>query len=387
MRIARIVVTAACLVASARALAEGPEAVDGTADCCEVTACPESGPGIYGGAEYVLWWLREGRMPALLTTSSFASRGLLGRPDTEVLYGDDRIETRHGDRFNGTRLTLGYWLTDDHSLAIEGSAVFLERDSTHFKATSDGNVLLARPYFSALDGSPQSEIIADPTRSGGFVGYSRVELFTQEANLVLPLTASPAFRLDLLAGAKFLQMRDRADFTAAGKSLPDEATIFGLEDHLRVHDFFYGGQLGLRGEYTLGRWFVNVRGEAALGGNAQQVRTFGERITQTPLLRATEPFGLAVLPTNTGTFQRTVVDCVYEVNVNLGYHLTRGWRIFVGYTFLGWNNSIRAGDQVDLTVNPTQLTGPLVGPARPGIPFKEDFFWAQGVNTGLEYRW
>src|SRR5579885_1725992 len=70
---------------------------------------PAAGPRLLVGVEYVLWWLREGRMPATLTTSSQASRGLLGEPDTRVLYGDERLPTRHGDRFNGVRASLAYW--------------------------------------------------------------------------------------------------------------------------------------------------------------------------------------------------------------------------------------------------------------------------------------
>jgi hypothetical protein len=82
-----------------------------------------------------------------------------------------------------------------------------------------------------------------------------------------------------------------------------------------------------------------------------------------------------------------VLDAVYETGVNIGWQLTEHWQIFAGYTFFGWQNPIRAGDQVDLVVNSTQITGLLVGPARPTIPFKEDFFWAQGVNVGLAFRW
>jgi hypothetical protein len=52
-----------------------------------------------------------------------------------------------------------------------------------------------------------------------------------------------------------------------------------------------------------------------------------------------------------------------------------------------WDSPIRSGDQVDQVVNPSQFTGSLVGPAAPGVPFREDFFWAQGVNLGVEFRW
>jgi Putative beta barrel porin-7 (BBP7) len=353
---------------------------------------------LYGQLEYVLWWLREGRVPPLLTTSSPTSAGRLGEPDTRVLYGDDRLETRHGDRFNGARFTVGWWLNDGQDLAIEADGFFLERDSTYFKAVSAGEMLLARPYFDAQTGASLSKIIAGPdpapgrvfsdlARSGGFVGYSRVELFGQQLNLILPLWQDATCRVDLLGGARFLQMRDRLDLTAAGHEGSNQVDEFGLTDHFRVDDRFYGGQLGLRGEAKLGSWFVNLRGTAALGGTEQVVRAFGETIFQTPLLRTVQPYGLAVLPSNTGHFTRTDLDAVFEVGANVGYQFGPHFRVFAGYTFLYWNNPIRAGDQVDLSVNASQLRGGQGGPARPSIPFHEDPFWAQGLNAGLEFRW
>ncbi|MBY0522339.1 MAG: BBP7 family outer membrane beta-barrel protein [Gemmataceae bacterium] len=371
------------------ALAEPPAVVEPASEVLNAESQPPC-QRLSAEVEYVMWWLRQGRVPTILTTSSFASGGRLDQPDTRVVYGDQRLETRHNDRFIGTRFGVGYWFDPEQTIGIEGRAVFLERDSTWFRATSDGSQLLARPYFNP-DGSAGSEIVAGPTpagiRSGGFNGYSRIELFDQEANLMFGLTSSASFRLDLLAGVRFLQMRDRTDLTTAGKLLPDQAVVYGQSDHYRVHDLFYGGQLGLRGEYGGERWFVNFRGEAALGGNDQQVRTFGQRVYHTPAERMVTPVGLSVLPSNTGTFTRTELNGIYELNFNVGRRIGTHWRAFVGYTLLMWDSPIRSGDQVDLVVNTSQLNGPLAGPARPGIPFKEDFFWAQGYNVGLEFAW
>ncbi len=341
--------------------------------------------------EYLLWWLREGRVPPLLTTSSPASAGILGRPDTRVLYGDDRLETRHGDRFNGLRGYLGYWFDDCHTLGIEGSAFFLERDSTHFKAVSDGSQVLARPFINALDGNQASEVIAGPsrfgTRTGQFVGYSRVELFGEEANFKTTLCGNESYRLELLIGARFLQMRDRIDLTATGHPLASPSTLLGLTDHFRVEDHFYGGNVGLRGQWTHGRWGLCLAGEVAPGVTDAPVRAFGDRLFQTPTQRLTAPYGLAVQPTNSGNFSHSDFDVVSQLTLNASYRLTHCVTFFVGYTFLYWANPLRAGDQVDLEVNPTLATNAPHGPARPAIPFRTDSFWAQGVNAGLQFSW
>jgi hypothetical protein len=371
-----------CLLTICVLLADSARAETNECDTEAASDCER----LYGHVEYLMWYLREGRIPPLLTTGLAASAGRLGSADTEVLYGGDRLETRHGDRFFGTRLTAGYWFDQDQSIGLEGRAIFLERDSTYFKAVSDGTTLLARPYVDALTGSPASEILAGSApgglRSGGFVGYSRIELFDQEVNVQAALSAGAQWRLDALAGVHFLQMRDRLDVTSTGRSLPDLADLYGLTDHFRADDQFYGGQLGMRGEYNLGPWFLTARGEAALGGTVQTVRAFGDRTFQTPFGKTVQPFGLAVQPSNTGRFTRADLDAVYEVGIDAGCRLTSHIAVFVGYTFIGWNNPIRSGDQVDLVIN----TG-RAGPARPAIPFKEDFLWAQGVNVGLNFSW
>jgi hypothetical protein len=332
--------------------------------------------------DYVLWWLREGRLPPALTTSSPASRGLLGLPDTQTLYGDDRLETRHGDRFNGLRFTLDYWFGEERNIGIEGRAFFLERDSTHFKAQSDGSTLLAIPFFNP-DGSPGSDIIAGQTaaglKSGGYVGYSRIELFGEEANCVARLLDMGSFHLLGLAGARFLQMRDRTDLTAAGHLLPAQTTLFGLEDHFRTANAYYGGQVGLREVLDLGPWSLNLGGDIGLGGNAEQVRAFGQQILQTPTQRIVTPTGLFVQQSNTGTFNHTDLNMVAEANLNVGYRVCKHMQLIVGYTFLLWDGVLRAGDQIDQVINPNGT--------RPAIPFKEDLFWAQGVNAGAVFSW
>ena len=57
--------------------------------------------------------------------------------------------------------------------------------------------------------------------------------------------------------------------------------------------------------------------------------------------------------------------------------------------FLFLSNVARPGNQIDRTVNTTQLFGtpPVVGPARPAPLFNQSDFWAQGVNVGLEFHW
>ena len=157
----------------------------------------------------------------------------------------------------------------------------------------------------------------------------------------------------------------------------------GLEDHYRVEDAYYGGQVGLRGEARYGGWFVNLRGEVGLGGNVAHVRAFGSSLYQTPAERLVTPTGLTVQASNTGTFDHTTLNMVSEAGLNVGYRVTDWLRIYAGYTFLLWDSPLRSGNQIDLVVNTRAGTAP----ARQAIPFKEDLFWAQGLNAGVEFAW
>ena len=85
------------------------------------------------------------------------------------------------------------------------------------------------------------------------------------------------------------------------------------------------------------------------------------------------PTGLTVQASNTGTFERAAVNMVSEAGVNIGYRLSRHARLYGGYTFLLWDGVLRSGDQID--------------PAGATIPFKDDVFWAQGVDVGLTFSW
>ncbi len=63
-------------------------------------------------------------------------------------------------------------------------------------------------------------------------------------------------------------------------------------------------------------------------------------------------------------------------------------RVHAGYSFLYWSEVVRAGDQVDLVVNPDLLPPPLPGasPLRPAFQFQGTGIWAQGIDLGIEFR-
>jgi Putative beta barrel porin-7 (BBP7) len=368
-------------------IGDGPLSEASSAEPCPIPADER----LRIDVDFLYWFLERMRVPALLTTGTQESGGVLGEPGTETLYGDDRLESRH-DRYVGVRFGADYWFDDTRTWGLNGSAFFLERDSSNFTVKWSSIPFLARPYVDAANGRESAHIIAGPSPgigdlTGAFNAYSRIELFGQDANLLYGLTQGANWRLDALGGFRFLQMRERLDLTGVSRILPDETILLSATDHFDTFDKFFGVQAGLRGEVRRGRWFVEGKIALSIGGDDQEIRTYGNRIYQTPQEKLTTDYGVLVLPSNRGTFERGAFDFVTDVGLNVGCDLTQHIRARVGYSLLTWLNPVRPGDQI-APVNLAEVAPgapPFTG--QPSVPFREDFFWAQGVNAGLEFRW
>ena len=62
--------------------------------------------------------------------------------------------------------------------------------------------------------------------------------------------------------------------------------------------------------------------------------------------------------------------------------------MYAGYDFVYLSDVLRAGDQIDLRVNPTFLppVRSAVGPALPVFAPQSTDFWMQGVSAGVQVR-
>jgi hypothetical protein len=128
--------------------------------------------------------------------------------------------------------------------------------------------------------------------------------------------------------------------------------------------------------------FLQTHGDVGLCANEEHLRIFSDRLSATPTTRLATPLGLNVQASNI-EYHRTELSLVSEVGVQVGFQLTSHVRLFAGYTFLLWDGVVRSGDQIDPVVNTRAGTAPL----RPAVLFKDDLFWAQGLNAGLDFSW
>lgn len=349
----------------------------------------------WGSAEYLLWFIRGQRVPPLLTSGSVADNppGAIGQPGTTVLLGNQNLAN---NPYSGVRLRGGFWLDDCHRWGFELGGFFLGGNNNTFTSSSMGVPFLARPFFNAQTGQEDIEAVATPNGlAGTFTAVNTFFLYGAEANLRRNLCCGCNWFLDGYVGWRLLGLNESLSMTenlavtnSTNPNLPTGST-FLVNDRFGTSNLFNGAQVGLFGEYRVGRWFANVRNSIALGGTQQVVNISGSTISQGPGIPATTgQGGLLAQSSNIGTHTRSMVSWVEEIGFHVGYQFTPHIGAFVGYNFLYWSSVVRPAEQIDRVVNPN-LIPPATGggPSRPEFSFNGANFWVQGIDFGVRILW
>ena len=384
-----------------------PPAVPGVDPVLEpgVVAAPVT--RAYLRAEYLLWWLKNDNAPALVTTGDpnnpFVA-GALGNPDTRQLFGGNLVR----NPFSGVRLMGGYFIDDCGTKAIEVGGFFLAPRSRDFTASSAQFPVLTRPFF-AVNPELNQEFVQRVAFPGAQVGSINIHAPTQlwglEANLLCQCCCGCDYWLYLLAGPRYLNLREGLTIVESIQSLPGDPIFMGARisvfDSFSTQNQFYGGQVGAFGRWYRGPFSVDATVKVALGVTHQQASVAGNETVANPNGTVQSSLGgLLALNSNIGTRSRDTFGFVPEVGFRLGYAVTDYMRLLVGYNFLYWNSVVRPGDQIDrgldvtripnFPVNFNPLTGQTitptpVSPPRPAPLFNTTDFWAQGLTFGVEF--
>jgi hypothetical protein len=377
---------------------------------CRSGCCEPCGPDECGwvSAELLLWFAKSAPTPPLVTASpagtARADAGVLGVPGTTTLFGGQNI---NGELRPGFRLRAGVWLDECRRCGLEGNFLFLGNNSENVTFGSlDGSAIVGRPFFNALTGRPDAQLVSFPGVLSGTVNVdSSFNFFAggvgYRHNLCcsacVPTDCSgcmPGYRIDLIGGYVPVRLTEDLNITENltaldGTTGVPRGTNIIVRDRFRTVNEFHGGQVGLAGEVRRGCCFVDWRTSVALGNLRREVTIGGDTTVAVPgQLPVVRPGGLLTQPSNIGTYTSNVFAVLPEVSFNIGYELYPGLRLFAGYTFLYLNNVYRPGDQVDTTVNPTYLTGvPVADPARPAFLGRSSDFFVQGVSLGMSLHY
>lgn len=364
---------------------------------CPACDCLCGPPGrVWVSAEWLYWATAGQSLPPLVTTAPpgtpRATAGTIGGPGTVVLFGDRRA---NNDFRNGFRVNAGAWLDECQRCGVEVNFFFLQRSRQGVAAGSDGSAIITRPFFNALTGRPDTQLVSFPgIVAGSVAAEAESQLIGGGVNWVKNCCCSCCARLDLLVGYRYLNLRDDLTVQESLSTLPGAGlpvgTQFGIVDHFHTDNDFHGPVVGFAWERRFGNVFAGARASLAMGVTHQEVTIDGSTvIAPAGAVAAAYPGGLLTQPTNLGRYTSDRFAVVPEVAVRLGVQATERLRAFVGYDFLYWSDVVRAGDQVDLRVNTNQIAPPrpLAGPAVPTfVPVRTDY-WAQGLGIGAEYRY
>ncbi len=388
-----------------------PGGADGPAACC---AAPARRPNSWGDVEFLLWFVKGGPVPPLVTTGPPQFFGLPGTPGTTIL-GPQNFQ--YGT-IPGIRSSGGLWLNDAQTFGAESSGLSLARRADGFRVSSDaaGAPLLGRPSFDTSIGIPNAFLIALPDFvAGGLAASSSSQLYSADGNLLVRLTGGESAcscnpcdrgRLNLfgLAGFRYLNLEEDLEVASVSRVLPGGvAGFFGAPvlapagvltyDKFQTHNHFYGGQVGTRAEWSGERLSLKATATVALGVVQEISEAFGNTArVGGGLPAAVGPGGFLAVGSNSVRQLRDEFAVVPEVGVKVGYRLTDRLNVQAGYSFLYVSNVLRPGDQVDTVINPTLVPSTAVfglpfGPARPAPTGNQSDFFAHGVSLGVEYTY
>jgi hypothetical protein len=357
-------------------------------------ASAQDGAGFSASAEYLLWWMKNSpAAPPLLST------GTLGDPDFSVVFGGRDYDTGAQP---GGRFSVGYRFNRDW--ALEGIGFFLTSTAATRIVTSSGapgSVRLVIPIFQVDQNREGRLTIAN---QGEFFGDARESLGNSlhgaELNVARRIAGADSWRLEALAGVRYLRLRETLSFAASSVAL-DVPDVFDLTDVFETTNRFYGAQAGIKGEYVRDRWFAQATAKVALGVMRQSLDVRGTLLTNDfndLAAPQTFPGGVFAQPTNIGDHHRDRFAVVPEVGLKVGYRVTPWASLFVGYTFLYASAVARPGNQIDRGVNTTQAMAfqapqtpapspALEGPPRPAARIRDSDFWVQGLNVGVSFSY
>jgi hypothetical protein len=365
---------------------------------CLCPACPPAAnapPQLWGGADYLLWWIKAVCLGApTLTIGNPADRvpGAVDQPGTQVVVGEHHFDFGPA---SGVRATLGYWFDPDARIGLEGSGFVLEHlaANTNFHSDPGGTPALFLPYQDPGSVARALPFTVPGVVAGGVSATGRSRLWGAECNIDANLCRIPwagcCFDVTALVGFRYLDIADDVRITDTQLLVTDPAVSSSGMDHFWTRNQFYGGQVGLRVGWRGGDWNVDLIGKVAVGATHEVINVAGSPGAPLGVPGVPVPGPLFALPSNVGRTTGSDVAAVPEATVNVGYRLTQRLTVNLGWTYLGLTSIVCPGDQIDQHVNVTQLPGqgPVVGPAVPAPQFVHTDWWAHGMTLGLEFRY
>ncbi len=345
----------------------------------------------YADFDLLLWWRSGQDIPALVTTSTDgtaqADAGVLGLPTTTVLLGNQEISD--GNRVGG-RVSVGTWFDPCQVNGVLARFYSLADDHATYGYSSSDYPILGRPFFNVTTSAEDARLVAYPGLSTGSIDVeTRSDFVGGDVVLRLMLNQGACWRLDLIGGYQAaridesIRIRDSLTSTATGGNIPF-GTVVDVEDYFGTRNTYHAGVVGAIWEYDNGCGALSLRAAVGLGNMRQEVTVRGSTTTTAPGGPATTvDSGFLTQPSNIGNYVQDEFAVAPELSLRARWYLSDRVALTAGYTLLYYSQVARPGEQIDRSLNLTQVPGPIVGESRPAFQFHSGSLLLHGVQLGI----
>lgn len=346
----------------------------------------------FGSVELLLMFRSGDRLPTLVTTGPSTdadTAGEIGQAGTQVLVGNNSILK---DVTAGGRLTLGTWIDSQRCRSLVWRGWFAGEETFDFHITQDQTPVIVRPFLNVSDNQAaeqDTQLVAFPDRASGSIDVrADSEVFGGDISVRQLLYSRFGGTVDVLYGYQYMRLNGDLSISSTSTSLDDNfaplGSIIAIADSFETQNEFHGGQLGVSSRYREGCWSFNSLAKVAFGSLRRRGKLTGSTFTSIDGANATDPNGLLVRSTNSGTSTDHTFGWVPELDFTLGWQRYPNFDVTVGYHVIAMTEALQASDAIDrnLAVN---LSDPPTGQQSPSAAFAYDTFYVQGIHFGLQY--
>jgi hypothetical protein len=281
-------------------------------------------------------------------------------------------------------VAFGVWLDPWHCWGVEARFFTLADEVTTFSLQSDGDPILARPFFDAVGNAQAARLLAFP----GIVSPGGVDIATEsdilggDVLLHRKLCRSGCVEVDFLVGYQFARLDESlliSDFSTDVDpgNLIQDGTILAITDLCETKNEYHAATVGAAMRMRRNGWLWEVMGKIGLGNMQETVTVAGTTTTTVP---GADPVvvqsGLLAQGVVLGTFSQDKFCASPELNLKVVYQLNRCIDVSCGYTFLYYTNLAQPGEQIDDSL--------LVPPVNTEIRDAE--FWMHAFQAGVAVR-
>ncbi len=344
-------------------------------------------------AETLLWFSQAQDSPVLATTSAQGVLPVSGAAGVNDAFGGE--DGLSGGLLPGYRLSIGTYLGECDKLGVGGRVFGLYSSANEYNASSDGSTSLGVPHYNTFSGFNDVYLVGftaangDPVAIGDISARSDLDMVGAEASLYVLLGRSTGHRVDMVGGYTFNNLKNSVSLHTqstnlfTGDLIPN-GTVFTTDDLFETKNVFNGGHLGVLSTVVRSRVSLSTLTKVSFGNMRQTGSISGSTVVEVPGDPAASfAGGLFAQQSNIGSYSRDTFAFIPELGLKLGYSVHENLQLTVGYTFMMWSSVGLAGEQMDSSLDLTQV-GNAPG-TRPAPILSDSSFWMQGVDLGLNW--